>query len=71
MALLELQINGVSRRMDVDPERSLLSVLRDDLDRIKARAIADIDEGQSSLGIAPGAHPSFDGDFATRCNRSG
>jgi aerobic-type carbon monoxide dehydrogenase small subunit (CoxS/CutS family) len=32
MALLELQINGVSRRVDVDPERSLLSVLRDDLD---------------------------------------
>jgi nicotinate dehydrogenase subunit A len=32
MAVLELQINGVSRRVDVDPERSLLSVLRDDLD---------------------------------------
>jgi aerobic-type carbon monoxide dehydrogenase small subunit (CoxS/CutS family) len=32
MALLELEINGVSRRVDVDPERSLLSVLRDDLD---------------------------------------
>ena len=32
MPLLELQINGVSRRLDVDPERSLLSVLRDDLD---------------------------------------
>jgi len=32
MALLELQINGVSRRVDVDPERTLLSVLRDDLD---------------------------------------
>ena len=32
MALLELQVNGVSRRVDVDPERSLLSVLRDDLD---------------------------------------
>jgi nicotinate dehydrogenase subunit A len=32
MALLELQINGVSRRVDVDPERSLLSVLRDELD---------------------------------------
>jgi len=32
MALLELQINGVSRRVEVDPERSLLSVLRDDLD---------------------------------------
>ena len=32
MALLELQINGVARRVDVDPERSLLSVLRDDLD---------------------------------------
>jgi aerobic-type carbon monoxide dehydrogenase small subunit (CoxS/CutS family) len=32
MALLELQINGVSHRVEVDPERSLLSVLRDDLD---------------------------------------
>ena len=32
MALLELQINGASRRVEVDPERSLLSVLRDDLD---------------------------------------
>ena len=32
MALLELQINGVSRRVEVDPERTLLSVLRDDLD---------------------------------------
>jgi len=32
MAILELQINGVSRRVDVDPEHSLLSVLRDDLD---------------------------------------
>jgi aerobic-type carbon monoxide dehydrogenase small subunit (CoxS/CutS family) len=30
--LLELQINGVSHRVEVDPERSLLSVLRDDLD---------------------------------------
>ena len=32
MPLLELQINGVSRRVEVDPERTLLSVLRDDLD---------------------------------------
>jgi aerobic-type carbon monoxide dehydrogenase small subunit (CoxS/CutS family) len=32
MPLLELQINGVSRRVDVDPERSLLNVLRDELD---------------------------------------
>ena len=32
MAVLELQINGVSRRVEVDPERTLLSVLRDDLD---------------------------------------
>jgi aerobic-type carbon monoxide dehydrogenase small subunit (CoxS/CutS family) len=28
----ELQVNGKSRRVDVDGERSLLSVLRDDLD---------------------------------------
>jgi len=32
MARLELQVNGVSRSVDVDGERSLLSVLRDDLD---------------------------------------
>jgi len=37
MPLLELQINGVSRRLDVDPERSLLSVLRDDLDLTGAK----------------------------------
>jgi aerobic-type carbon monoxide dehydrogenase small subunit (CoxS/CutS family) len=28
----ELNVNGTARRVDVDPERSLLSVLRDDLD---------------------------------------
>lgn len=28
----ELRVNGKSRRLDADPERSLLSVLRDDLD---------------------------------------
>jgi aerobic-type carbon monoxide dehydrogenase small subunit (CoxS/CutS family) len=32
MARLELQINGVSHHVDVDGERSLLSVLRDELD---------------------------------------
>src|SRR3954453_20937382 len=28
----QLRVNGASRRLDTDPERSLLSVLRDDLD---------------------------------------
>jgi nicotinate dehydrogenase subunit A len=32
MARIELQVNGVSHRVDVDGERSLLSVLRDELD---------------------------------------
>jgi len=32
MALLELQVNGAAHRVDVDGERSLLSVLRDELD---------------------------------------
>jgi len=30
--VVELQVNGKTHRLDVDPERSLLSVLRDDLD---------------------------------------
>jgi aerobic-type carbon monoxide dehydrogenase small subunit (CoxS/CutS family) len=30
--LVELHVNGAARRMDVDAERSLLSVLRDELD---------------------------------------
>lgn len=29
---IELDVNGASRRVEVDPERSLLSVLRDDLE---------------------------------------
>ena len=32
MALLELIVNGVPRHVDADPERTLLSVLRDELD---------------------------------------
>jgi nicotinate dehydrogenase subunit A len=32
MAVVQLEVNGASRRVEVDPERSLLSVLRDDLD---------------------------------------
>jgi aerobic-type carbon monoxide dehydrogenase small subunit (CoxS/CutS family) len=32
MSLLELNVNGAVRRVDVDPSRTLLSVLRDDLD---------------------------------------
>ena len=31
MANLEFEVNGRRRRLDVDPDRSLLSVLRDDL----------------------------------------
>jgi aerobic-type carbon monoxide dehydrogenase small subunit (CoxS/CutS family) len=31
-ATTELKVNGTVRRVDADPERSLLSVLRDDLD---------------------------------------
>ncbi len=30
--MVELHVNGKTHRLDVDPERSLLSVLRDDLD---------------------------------------
>ena len=30
--ITELNVNGAKRRIDVDPERTLLSVLRDDLD---------------------------------------
>src|SRR5437016_14472751 len=29
---IDLQVNGVRKRVEVDPEKSLLSVLRDDLD---------------------------------------
>jgi aerobic-type carbon monoxide dehydrogenase small subunit (CoxS/CutS family) len=32
MAVFTLQVNGKPHRVDVDPERSLLSVLRDELD---------------------------------------
>src|SRR5579883_2307526 len=33
----ELRVNGKARRVDADPERSLLSVLRDDLDLTGAK----------------------------------
>ncbi len=32
MAVTELNVNGAQHRVDTDPDRSLLSVLRDDLD---------------------------------------
>src|SRR5262245_33504431 len=32
MPVTELHVNGARQRLDTDPERSLLSVLRDDLD---------------------------------------
>jgi len=31
-SITEISVNGVQRRIEVDPERSLLSILRDDLD---------------------------------------
>ena len=34
---MELKINGVNRRVDVDPSRTLLSVLRDELDLTGAK----------------------------------
>jgi aerobic-type carbon monoxide dehydrogenase small subunit (CoxS/CutS family) len=34
---MELHVNGEARRVDVDPRRSLLSVLRDDLDLTGAK----------------------------------
>ena len=37
MAKIELHINGTKRRIDVDGERSLLSVLRDDLNLTGAK----------------------------------
>src|SRR5262245_15434425 len=37
MKVVELQINGVKRRIEVDQDRSLLSVLRDDLDLTGAK----------------------------------
>src|SRR5882724_8940935 len=35
--ITELHVNGMSRRLDVDADRSLLSVLRDDLDLTGAK----------------------------------
>ncbi len=37
MKIMELQINGTKRRIEVEAERSLLSVLRDDLDLTGAK----------------------------------
>lgn len=37
MITLELEINGTKRRLDIDGERTLLSVLRDDLDLTGAK----------------------------------
>src|SRR5262249_47300083 len=39
-------------------------VLRDDLDRIEARTVADVDERQTRFRIAPRAHPALDRDLA-------
>src|SRR5215475_4826425 len=37
MRVLELQVNGTRRRVEVDGERSLLNVLRDELDLTGAK----------------------------------
>lgn len=37
MRIVELQVNGTKRRVEVDDERSLLSVLRDELDLTGAK----------------------------------
>ena len=37
MKVVELQVNNTKRRVDIDPDRSLLSVLRDDLDLTGAK----------------------------------
>ena len=46
-------------------------VLRHDLDRIETRTVADVDERQSGLRIAPRAHPAAHGDFGVRRDRTG
>jgi aerobic-type carbon monoxide dehydrogenase small subunit (CoxS/CutS family) len=38
MKSIELHVNGVRRPLEVEPERSLLSVLRDELDLTAAKA---------------------------------
>ena len=37
MKVVEIQVNNVKRRVEIDPERSLLSVLRDELDLTGAK----------------------------------
>ena len=37
MKVTEFQVNGTNRRLEVEAERSLLSVLRDDLDLTGAK----------------------------------
>ncbi len=36
--------------------------LRDDLDRLEARAVVDLEEREPRLGVAPGAEPALDHD---------
>ena len=36
--------------------------LGDDLDRVEARAVVDLEEREPGLGVAPGADPALDGD---------
>ena len=37
MRIVELQVNGTKRRVEIDGERSLLNALRDDLDLTGAK----------------------------------
>jgi aerobic-type carbon monoxide dehydrogenase small subunit (CoxS/CutS family) len=59
---MELHVNGEPRRVDVDPRRSLLSVLRDDLDLTGAKY--GCGEGQCGACTV-----LVDGQAVRSCNR--
>ena len=46
-------------------------VRRDDLERMKRRAVGEVHEGNAGLGVAPCAHPAFDGDRHVLRRRAG
>src|SRR5882724_12696966 len=68
--ITELHVNGMSRRLDVDSDRSLLSVLRDDLDLTGSKY--GCGEGQCGActvlinGQATRSCMTFVGDIATK-----
>jgi len=68
--ITELHVNGMSRRLDVDSDRSLLSVLRDDLDLTGSKY--GCGEGQCGActvlidGKATRSCLAFVGDIATK-----